>query len=122
MNEVFDVFLCHNSADKPRIRAIADQLRALGLKPWIDEEQFRPGLPWQRALEEAITRVKSAAVFVGKNGIGPWQEMEQDTFLREFRRRACPVIPVLLEDAPAQPDLSLFLHGMIWGDLQVLHP
>lgn len=122
MNEVFDVFLCHNSEDKPAILAIADRLKARGLKPWIDQEQLRPGLPWQRALEEAITRVKSAVVFVGKNGLGPWQQVEQDAFLRAFVNRACPVIPVLLDDAPEQPELPLFLQGMMWVDLRVADP
>ena len=122
MNEVFDVFLCHNSDDKPAIEAIAKQLKARGLNPWFDKEQLRPGLPWQRALEEAITRVKSAAVFVGQNGLGPWQQMEQATFLRAFVKRGCPVIPVLLNDAPEQPDLPLFLSGMMWVDLRVPDP
>ena len=48
----FDVFLCHNSDDKPTIKIIGEQLKELGILPWIDEWELRPGLPWQRALEE----------------------------------------------------------------------
>ena len=39
--------------------------------PWLDEWKLRPGLPWQPLLEEQIGKIKSAAVFVGKNGRGP---------------------------------------------------
>ena len=49
----FDVFLCHNWKDKPAVREIAQQLRERGLRPWLDERQLRPGLPWQPGLEES---------------------------------------------------------------------
>jgi hypothetical protein len=83
---------------------------------------LRPGLPWQRLLEQQIAHIKSAAVFVGEEGIGPWQRQELDAFLREFTRRSCPVIPVVLPNAPMQPDLPLFLKGMTWVDFRRQDP
>ena len=44
--EVFDVFLCHNSEDKPAVRELAQRLRERGLRPWLDERELRPGQPW----------------------------------------------------------------------------
>ena len=73
-------------------------------------------------LEQQIGQIKSAAVFVGKEGIGPWQRQELDAFLREFARRECPVIPVLLEDVPKQPALPVFLRGMTWVDFRRQDP
>ena len=35
--EIFDVFLCHNSADEPAVRKIARMLVEEGIKPWLDE-------------------------------------------------------------------------------------
>src|SRR4051812_35091110 len=32
----FDVFLSHNSRDKPAVLQLADQLRQAGLRPWLD--------------------------------------------------------------------------------------
>jgi hypothetical protein len=52
--EIFDVFLCHNSEDKPEVRQIARRLAAEGIKPWLDEEQIRPGTSWQTALGQQI--------------------------------------------------------------------
>ena len=119
---IFDVFLCHNHQDKPRIKSIGEDLKAQGVLPWLDEWQLRPGLPWQRALEQQIENVQSAAVFVGAEGIGPWQHQELDAFLREFVDRGRPVIPVVLPDAPDIPDLPIFLKGMTWVDFRASDP
>src|SRR5205807_8282152 len=80
------------------------------------------GLPWKRALEEQIEQIKSAAVLVGKNGRGPWQDMELQAFIREFVSRKCPVIPVVLADAPDKPALPVFLRGMTWVDFRKQEP
>jgi hypothetical protein len=37
----FDVFLCHNSEDKPAVIEIAQQLQQNGLKPWLDVWELR---------------------------------------------------------------------------------
>ena len=116
----FDVFLCHNWEDKPAVRDLAQQLRERGLRPWLDERELRPGLPWQRVLEEQIQNIPAAAVIVGSH-VGPWQDQELAAFLRQFVRRRCPVIPVLLPGAE-RPDLPAFLDGMTWVDLAASDP
>jgi len=73
----FDVFLCHNSRDKPQVKKIGEDLKTQGVLPWLDEWELRPGMPWQRALEAQIDSVMSAAVFVGAEGIGPWQHNDR---------------------------------------------
>jgi hypothetical protein len=90
----------------------------LVIKPWLDEEQLPPGLPWQPRLEREIENIRAAAVFVGEKGIGPWQSMEIYAFLSEFVRRNCPVIPTILPNAPAQPTLPVFLRLMNWVDMR----
>lgn len=110
--EDFDVFLCYNQKDKAAIQAIYKELKDSGLRPWVDYEQLRPGPPWQRILEQQIEHIKSAAVFIGPNDIGNWQRMEIEAWLREFVRRSCPVIPVVLSNVPRGSKLPLFLDGM----------
>ena len=114
----FDVFLCHNSEDKSAVIKIAEQLRCRGLKPWLDEWELRPGLDWQDALDGQIEQIRTAAVFVGNAGFGPWQRLEVKAFLREFVERGCPVIPVLLGNAPQEPELPTFLKGKTWVDFR----
>ncbi|AUB40232.1 DNA-binding transcriptional regulator YiaG, XRE-type HTH domain [Nostoc flagelliforme CCNUN1] len=96
--EKFDVFLCHNSKDKPAVIEVAEQLQQQGIVPWLDIWHLRPGFSWQRALEDQIDQIGAVAVFVGGSGLGPWQSQEIDAFLRAFVNRQCPVIPVLLPE------------------------
>jgi hypothetical protein len=114
----FDVFLCHKGSDKPLVRRIGERLLERGILPWLDEWELRPGLPWIQLLERQIGRIRTAAVFVGPDGLGPWQRQEIDALLREFVERQAPVIPVLLENAPREPELPLFLRGLTWVDFR----
>jgi len=118
----FDVFLCHNNKDKPEVKKIAEQLKQAGIAPWLDEWELSPGQPWQRLLEQQIGEIKSAAVFVGKDGVGPWQHIELEALLSEFVQRGCPVIPAVLADAPEKPQLPLFLSNMTWVDFHKQEP
>lgn len=118
----FDVFLCHHWDDKPAVKRIAQTLQERGILPWLDEWELPPGQPWQRLLEQQIQKIRSAAVFVGSAGIGPWQHQELDAFLREFVNRQSPVIPVLLTSASQQPQLPMFLNAMTWVDFRVNDP
>jgi WD40 repeat protein len=118
----FDVFLCYHGEDRAAVKNIGERLKTQGILPWLDEWELRPGLPWQRLLEQQIEHIKSAAVFVGKSGTGPWQQMELEAFLRQFNRRGCPVIPVILADAPSTPQLPIFLQGMTWVDFRKPDP
>ena len=114
----FDVFLSHNSKDKPAVRRLAEELEARGLRVWLDEWELVPGRPWQEALETIIQTTRSAAVLVGADGFGPWETPEMRACLSQFVERKLPVIPVLLPDAPAKPALPLFLQQFTWVDLR----
>src|SRR6266566_387294 len=95
----YDVFLCYNHEDESAVKEIGKQLKERKIAPWLYSLDIRPGALQQREIEQQIAHISAAAVFVGKAGISPWQELEISAFLREFVRRSCPVIPVLLEDA-----------------------
>ena len=118
----FDVFLCHNSEDKSAVIEIAQQLRQKSLRPWLDVWELQPGAIWQFALEQQIENIGAAAVFVGQQGLGPWQSEEIYAFLQEFIGRKCPVIPVMLPDAPQQPKLPVFLRNRHWVDYRLQTP
>lgn len=115
-NSQFDVFLCHNSNDKAEVKEVGYKLKKLGLVPWLDEWELIPGRSGRRSLEAQIEQVFSVAVFVGKNGIGPWQDEEISAFLYQVKERNCPIIPVLLQNAPEKPNLPPFLRDNVWVD------
>lgn len=115
----YHVFICHNSDDKPIVRKINEDLKTKqGLTTWIDEDDLRPGLPWQEELEKQISVIGAVAVFVGESGIGPWQNRELRAFIDEFVRRGCPVIPVVLPGCKSIPQLPMFLKQFTWVDLR----
>ncbi|MGB3760743.1 MAG: toll/interleukin-1 receptor domain-containing protein [Rivularia sp. (in: cyanobacteria)] len=125
----YDVFLCHNSKDKPEVREIGQQLKQQGLKPWLDEWELRPGLSLMEQLEETIKKIKSknlksAAVFIGNNGLGPWQKKEIEVFLNLSTTNKYPLIPVLLSTAPqgAESEFSSFLTTNLWVDFRHQQP
>jgi len=114
----FDVFLSHNSQDKSAVIELGEALRARGIRPWLDQWELVPGRPWQEAIEDVIGTAMSAAVLIGRDGIGPWEEPEMRACLDQCVKRRMPVIPVLLPGAPSQPKLPLFLTGFTWVDLR----
>ena len=44
---VFDIFLSHNSADKPAVEDIALKLKSAGVEPWLDKWYLIPGNTFQ---------------------------------------------------------------------------
>ncbi len=118
MSESFDVFLSHNSKDKPAVRELGLTLRTRGLKVWLDEWELIPGRPWLDVLERVIESIGCAVVLVGKDGLGPWEDREMRACLSEFVGRGLPVIPVLLPGAPDKPALPLMLRQFTWVDLR----
>jgi len=120
--ELFDVFLCHNSSDKDSIRDINSRLKKNGINTWLDEEQLRPGVPWQNELEAQIQSISTVVVAVGASGTGPWQDLEIRAFLGEFVKRGCPVIPLVLNDCKEIPKLPIFLSQFTWVDLRKAKP
>jgi hypothetical protein len=51
----YDVFLSHNSQDKPAVEILARRLTdEASLRPFLDKWHLVPGEPWQEALEEAL--------------------------------------------------------------------
>ena len=112
----FDVFISHNSKDKPAVIQLAKKLKAQGLKVWLDIWELRPGHSWQQEVEKIIASTRAAVVLVGRDGLGPWQEAEMRALLQEFTQRKLPVIPMLLPGCRKQPKLPLFLRHFTWVD------
>ncbi len=118
----FDVFLCHNSRDKSEVKKVALMLIESGLRPWLDEWELRPGIPWQPEIEKQFPLIKSAAVFLGRAGAGVWQQEEVQAVLSRFKKEGRPVIPVLLETAPADAAFSAFLDSRTRVDFRRKDP
>lgn len=118
----YDVFFSYNTADREAVLRIAGRLAEHGLLAWVDVEAIPPGTSVQKELEKQLKRCKAAAVFVGKKGVGPWQQQEVEARLQAFVKRKSSIIPVLLEDAPKKPKLPIFLGNIRWVDFREKEP
>jgi Novel STAND NTPase 1/TIR domain/WD domain, G-beta repeat len=120
--QLFDVFLSHNSRDKPAVEAIAYKLRAAALNPWLDKEQLIPGERWQGGLAGGLRASSTCAVFIGKDDLGNWESEELDVAQnRAANDRDFRIIPVLLPGLPDPFDpssLPAFLLSRTWVDFR----
>lgn len=115
----FHVFLSHNSADKPAVEELAHRLTKEGVEPWLDKWHLIPGDPWQPAIEDALTKCESCAVFIGPSGIGSWHHEEMRAAIDRRvadRERKFRVIPVVLPGGRREERTRLptFLTATTW--------
>jgi hypothetical protein len=91
----FDVFLAYNHVDVEIVEAVNAGLRERGLYAWLDVEQIPPGRWFQDVIQQVIPKIRCAAMFISRAGVGRWQELELRTFTSQCVERGIPVIPVL---------------------------
>jgi class 3 adenylate cyclase len=108
----YDIFLCYNSADRAAVQQIAERLKQHGILPWFDVWELRPGETWQESLARQIKHIKATAVFIGADGVGPWQNAELEAFIGQFVAHRCPVMPVILPGHTGEPHLPALLKGL----------
>jgi hypothetical protein len=118
---MYDVFLSHNSQDKPQVRALADWLNKHGVRFFLDERDLEPGDILTDKLGEAIEQSKSAVICIGPNGEGPWHREEMDTLRNRSiklsrQKNEFRIIPALLPKADTTK-LRWFLGTRLWCDL-----
>jgi len=110
----------HNSEDKPAVRKLGKALEARGLRVWLDVVGTCAGSPLQEALEDIIGIAKSAAVLVGKDGLGPWEIPEMRGCLTEFVNRGYLSFGPCFPERRSKPILPLFLKEFTWVDLRAV--
>jgi len=118
----FDVFLSHNSREKPVVERIAEKLKRQGFEPWLDKWCLTPAGDWQDELAGGLRASVACAVFVGPSGIGSWEDLEYKLATdRMAKDRAFRVFLVLLPGLPEPFDASAlppFLSTRTWIDLR----
>ena len=115
-NETYDVFISYSRADARHAAEIDSTLRAHGLKSFFDRRNLAPGMPWIRALEEAMAAAKAAIVLIGPRGLGNTQQYERElAIVRQSRDPAFPVVPVMLPETTIDRPFD-FLDVLTWVD------
>ncbi len=115
-NFEFDVLLSHSSKDKPRVRKVAELLRAAGLKVWFDEQEIAYGEHIYLAVERGLEQSRILLLFLSKTALqSDWVGLERSTALfRDPVNTERRFVPVLLEDC----DLPDTLKGFKYVDFR----
>jgi WD40 repeat protein/GTPase SAR1 family protein/DNA-directed RNA polymerase subunit RPC12/RpoP len=94
----YDVFLSHNSKDKPRVRKLAEQLRAAGLRVWFDEWVIKPGDDIYLAIERGLEAARAQVLCLSPVALeSDWVTLERSTVLfRDPSNAGRRFIPLLL--------------------------
>jgi WD40 repeat protein len=68
----YDVFLCHNMADKPVVKLVADALQIeAGILFFLDEFSIPASVEFMEFIREEMRRSAACAIFLGLSGWGP---------------------------------------------------
>jgi len=115
-NQRHDVFLSHNSLDKEEVQTVADHLEKQGLQTWLDRDQLYAGNSLPLKINKAIFDSKSAAFFIGRHGLGRWQQEELNILEGQRIDEKLEIFPILLpgiSEFPNKPEL-LGLKSRLW--------
>jgi MinD-like ATPase involved in chromosome partitioning or flagellar assembly/energy-coupling factor transporter ATP-binding protein EcfA2 len=113
-----DVFVSYSRLDWRHAAEIDSILRANGLRPFFDRRDLPPGLPWVRALEQAIGAAKAAVVLIGPHGLANTQQYERElAIVRQSRDPTFPVVAAILPGTTIDLPFD-FLQVNTWIDFR----
>jgi nucleoside phosphorylase len=69
----YDIFLSYQPEDTPTVRLLAQRLKSVGVRPFLDEWEIRPGVDFRTAVQAALAGSATTAVFVNRYGVTPAQ-------------------------------------------------
>jgi WD40 repeat protein/GTPase SAR1 family protein len=94
----YDVFLSHNSQDKPRVRVLAEKLRDAGLRVWFDDWIIKPGDDIYLAIKRGLEAARAQVLCLSPTALGSnWVALERSTVIfRDPSNAGRRFIPLLL--------------------------
>jgi len=96
----FDVFLSHNSKDKPRVRKLAERLKAAGVRVWLDEWVIQAGDIIALKVDEGLEQSRVLLLCISPVALASgWVALERSTAVhRDPANEGRRFIPLLLGD------------------------
>jgi TIR domain/Sel1 repeat len=100
-------FFSYSRADSEFALKLAEDLRAAGANVWMDQLDIEPGTPWDRAVEEALTRSPCMLVILSSVSVNSNNVSDEVSFALSKRKR---IIPVLYRDCEVPFRLARLQH------------
>lgn len=97
------VFLCHASADKPKVRELYRTLKRRGVQPWLDAEDLIPGQNWEVEIPKALLSSDAIIICLTKNSVDKEGYVQKEIKFALDKAMEMPdgrifIIPTRLED------------------------
>jgi WD40 repeat protein/RNase P subunit RPR2 len=94
----FDVFLSHNSKDKPRVRRLAERLQASGIRVWLDEWIIQAGDIIALKVDEGLEQSRVLLLCISPEALASgWVALERSTAVhRDPANAGRRFVPLLL--------------------------
>lgn len=107
------IFLCHASGDKERVRELYRWLKSKGHMPWLDEEDLIPGQDWARQIPIAVRESAIVLVCLSNHSVNKAGYVQKEIKLAldvadEQPEGTIFVIPAKLEECAVPGRLSRF--------------
>lgn len=101
----YDIYLSHNAKDKPRVRRLAERLKAAGVRVWLDEWVIRAGDIIALKVDEGLELSRVLLLCISPAALASgWVGLERSTAVhRDPANAGRRFIPLLLGDC-ALPD------------------
>jgi|ERR1043165_1810929 hypothetical protein len=110
------IFLSHNHRDKPFVRTLAQDLRALGVTVWLDEAEIRVGDSLIDKISAAIDAMRFLGVVLSPSSVeSRWvrEELNQ-ALINQLSEHGGAVLPIMLIDCK----VPAFLRGRAYADFR----
>src|SRR5688500_5998183 len=109
----FDVFLSHNSKDKPRVRRLAEGLKKAGLRVWFDEWNIQSGDIIALKVDEGLEQSRVLLLCISANALASgWVSLERSTAIhRDPCNASRRFIPLLLTDCELPDTLRRYKYA-----------
>lgn len=119
----FDLMLLYDPRERTRVLEVAEALKSLGLRAWLDVWNIAPGLSWLDAMHKAKERTRMAAVCAGPSGFSFLSKDERKEAAGEFFGPGKKgLFSILLPGMEGKPKLPSFFKQLPWTDISGFGP
>jgi hypothetical protein len=108
------IFLSHSSRDKFFVRKLAERLKSVGIRVWLDEAEINIGDSLTEKIGHAITEMDFVGVVLSNNSVNSeWVQRElQIAIQRELATKRIVILPLLIEPV----EIPHFLKDKLYAD------
>lgn len=104
-----EIFVSYSREDEKQVFEVVDQLRAKGLKVWIDQQGIQGAKLWSQEIVTAIEKSKILVLFASKRAFASKNVAKEIALASESEKY---ILPVFMEEAPIPSSMKYHLAGI----------